>query len=389
MLVGAGDRPDLFSDAICKSVAEEVHPGQAGYLDGEDRNLYMMSNRIISFGEVMLRLKSPGYERLLQSPLLEATFGGGEANVAVSLAQLGLDSAFVTVLPSNSIGEACIGFLRSKGVDTSMILRRGTRMGLYFIEAGADQRPSKVIYDRAHSAIVETSTDALDWNRLLEGAAWLHVSGITPALSANTAEMALAAMETAKKKGLTVSCDYNYRKSLWKYGKKATEIMPDLVRWADVGIANEEDCQLALGIDVEAPGGAHGLENGLKDPTKYKLLCEKVLAAFPNLKVQAITLRESFSADHNGWSACLHNRKEFLVSKHYDVSDIVDRVGTGDAFAAGLIYGLHGEMSDCDALEFAVAASCLKHSIPGDMNYCSVDEVKQLLDGGGSGRIQR
>ncbi len=348
-----------------------------------------MSNRIVSFGEIMLRLKSPGYERLLQSPVLEATFGGGEANVAVSLAHFGVDSAFVTVLPANAIGDACIAFLRGQGVDTKWIVRSGMRMGLYFLEAGANQRPSKVIYDRAHSALVEASPDAFDWDKLLEGAAWLHITGITPALSASTAGLALAAMQAAKRNGLTVSCDYNYRKNLWKYGKKAYEIMPDLVRCADIGIANEEDCQLALGIEVEASGSGRSIESGQIDTARYEKLCEKVLSTFPNLKYQAITLRQSFSADHNGWSACLHNRQGFLVSRSFDVTDIVDRVGTGDAFAAGLIYGLHAGMADGDALEFATAASCLKHSIPGDMNHCTLDEVKQLVAGGGSGRIQR
>jgi 2-dehydro-3-deoxygluconokinase len=348
-----------------------------------------MSNRILTFGEVMLRLKSPGYERLLQSPVLEASFGGGEANVAVSLAQFGLEAAYVTVLPANSIGEACIAFLRGKGVDTGLIQRGGTRMGLYYLEAGADQRPSKVLYDRAHSAIVDSSPDIFDWEHILEGAVWLHTTGIAPALSSNIARAVREAMQTARNKGLTVSCDYNYRKNLWKYGKDAPEVMREIVGLADVGIANEEDCQLALGIKVDEGQLGHGPGAGPVNTKKYELLCEKVLEAFPNLKYQAITLRESFSADHNGWSACLHNRTEFLVSTHYDVTDIVDRVGAGDAFAAGLIYGMRNQMSDCDALEFAAAASCLKHSIPGDMNFCTVDEVRQLMSGGGTGRIQR
>jgi 2-dehydro-3-deoxygluconokinase len=348
-----------------------------------------MSNRVVLFGEIMLRLKSPGFERLLQSPLLEATFGGGEANVAVSLAQFGLDVAYVTVVPANSIGEACIGFLKGKGVDTAGIQRGGERMGLYYLEAGADQRPSKVIFDRFHSSVAEATPQSFDWNRLLEGANWLHVTGIAPAVSANMATAALDAMRTARQKGMTVSCDYNYRKKLWRYGKSAPEVMPELVRLADVGIANEEDCQLALGIDVTAPERKSDAGSGRIDTGKYELLCAKVLAAFPNLKYQAITLRESVSADHNGWSACLHNRSAFMLSKHYEVTDIVDRVGAGDAFAAGLIYGLLSKMSDAEALEFAAAASCLKHSIPGDMNLSTVEEVKQLVAGGGSGRIQR
>ncbi len=346
-----------------------------------------MKGRVVTFGEVMLRLKSPGYERLLQSPILEATFGGGEANVAVSLAQFGMESSFITVLPANPLGDACISFLKGKGVDTSLILRTGARMGVYYLEAGANQRPSKVIYDRAHSSIMESSPEAFDWQRCFEGAAWFHITGITPALSAGTAGIALRAMQAARAAGVTVSCDFNYRKNLWKYGRKAPEVMPDLVRLADIGLANEEDCQLALGITPDGDGD-HALGGSL-DRDRYRRLCEKVLEAFPNLKYQAITLRESQTADCNGWSACLHNRQEFLVGTRFEVMDIVDRVGTGDAFAAGLIYGLYSGMDDCEALEFATAASCLKHSIPGDMNFCSVGEVKQLVAGGSSGRIQR
>jgi 2-dehydro-3-deoxygluconokinase len=348
-----------------------------------------MTGRIVTFGEVMLRLKSPGSERLLQSPTLEATFGGGEANVAVSLAQFGLNVAYVTALPNNPIGEACLAFLRGKGVDTSLIARCGERMGIYYFEAGANQRPSKVIYDRAHSAIMEAQLSTFDWDRLLDGADWFHVTGITPALSASAAEITLEAVKIAKKKGLTVSCDYNYRKNLWKFGRNAPEVMTEIVRYTDVGIANEEDCQRALGITVEAQSWEQAVEVGQIDTGKYRELCEKVLAAFPNLKYQAITLRESYSADRNGWSACLHNRQDFYVSTHYDVTDIVDRVGTGDAFAAGMIYGLISGMQDEKILEYATAASCLKHSIPGDMNFCSVDEVRQLIAGSGSGRIQR
>jgi 2-dehydro-3-deoxygluconokinase len=348
-----------------------------------------MVKRVVTFGEIMLRLKSPGFERLLQSPVLEASFGGGEANVAVSLAQFGLPVSHVTALPSNTIGDACLSFLRGKGVDTCRVQRGSGRMGLYYLEAGANQRPSKVIYDRAHSAIVESSPDSFNWKELLEDAGWLHVTGIAPALGANMAQTVLQAMIAAKEAGITVSIDYNYRKNLWKYGKSAPEVMPELVSHADIGIANEEDCQLALGIDVESEGSDHDAGDGKLDAARYKRLCEKVLSAFPNLKYQAITLRESISADHNGWSACLHNRQEFLLGTHYDVTDIVDRVGAGDAFAAGLIYGLVCAMPDREALEFATAASCLKHSIPGDMNFCTVEEVRQLTAGGGSGRIQR
>ncbi|MCX6033804.1 MAG: sugar kinase [Chloroflexi bacterium] len=348
-----------------------------------------MINRIITFGEVMLRLKSPGFERLLQSPILEATFGGGEANVAVSLAQFGRQVAFISALPVNPIADACLTLLRGKGVDVNDILRQGERMGTYYYEAGANQRPSYVVYDRKHSSIMDASPDAYDWTRLLEGARWFHITGITPALSANVAQVALQAVETAHRRGLTVSCDYNYRKNLWKYGKSASEVMCELVQYVDIGIANEEDCQYALGITLESGRWETELEAGQLNLERYRELCERVLESFPNLKIQAITLRSSHSADHNGWAACLHNRKDFIVSKRYDVTDIVDRVGTGDSFAAGLIYALSEGMPDIDALEFATAASCLKHSIPGDMNFCTVEEVKALVEGAVSGRIRR
>lgn len=348
-----------------------------------------MTDQIVTFGEVMLRLKAPGFERLLQSPNLEATFGGGEANVAVSLAQFGLEVTYVTALPRNPISEACVAFLKGKGVDTSHIVQAGERMGIYYLEAGANQKPSRVVYDRVHSAIMDVSPSDFDWEKILDGATWFHITGITPALSTSVAEISRTAMMTAQKKGITVSCDFNYRKNLWKYGQSAPEVMTDLVRYADVGIANEEDCQRALGITVESGDWEDDIESGRIDTEKYRLLCEKVLSAFPNLKYQAITLRESYNADRNGWAACLHNGKEFFVSTHYEVTDIVDRMGTGDAFAAGLIYGLTSGMADPEALEYAVAASCLKHSIPGDMNFCSVEEVKVLMAGNGSGRIQR
>jgi len=348
-----------------------------------------MSGRVIAFGEVMLRLKSPGFERLLQSPVLEATFGGGEANVAMSLASFGLDVAYVTVLPQNAIADACIAYLRSRGVDTSLIVRGGERMGIYFLESGAAQRPSQVLYDRAHSAIASAGPQSLDWERIFDGASWFHVTGITPAISQNAADLSLKAVQVAKAKGLTVSCDYNYRKNLWKYGQAAPQVMAELVQYVDVGIANEEDCQRALGISVEAGDWQRKVEAGQLDPDQYRALCEKVLGTFPNLKVQAITLRESISADHNGWSACLYNGREFFLSTRYDIADVVDRVGSGDAFAAGLIYGLVTGADDETALNFAVAASCLKHSIPGDANRVSVGEVERLMAGEASGRVQR
>jgi 2-dehydro-3-deoxygluconokinase len=262
-------------------------------------------------------------------------------------------------------------------------------MGTYYYEAGANQRPSRVVYDRNHSSLMEAPPEAYDWSRLFEEAGWLHITGITPALSANAALVAMQAVESAHKKGLTVSCDYNYRKNLWKYGKPASEVMRELVEHVDVGIANEEDCQHALGITLEGKRWDQELEAGQLDPERYRELCERVLDSFPNLNVQAITLRTSHSADHNGWQACLHNRKEFLLSRHYEVTDIVDRVGTGDAFAAGLIHGLSEGWPHAEALEFATAASCLKHSISGDMNFSSIEEVKALAAGAVSGRILR
>ncbi len=350
-----------------------------------------MSNRkhIVTFGEVMLRLKAPGHERLLQSPHFEATFGGGEANVAVSLAQFGQEVMYITALPYNPVSEVCLAYFKGKGVDTSRVVRTGERIGLYYYEAGANHKPSRVIYDRSHSAITDILPHAFDWRTILEGAAWFHITGITPALSATLAEISLQAMKTALDLGIKVSLDYNYRKNLWKYGKSAPEIMTSLVKYTDVGIANEEDCQHALGIDVEANGWAQEIAHGQIDINKYEKLCEQVMLSYPNLLYQAITLRTSYSADRNGWAACLHNGKEFLLSKQYEISDVVDRVGTGDAFAAGLIYGLNNGMADQDALEFAVAASCLKHSIPGDINLSTVDEVHQLIADGGSGRIIR
>lgn len=342
--------------------------------------------RVVTFGEIMLRLKAPDHERLLQSPRFEATFGGGESNVAQSLAHFGLDVSFVTALPDNPIGDACLAELRKSGVDTRFVVRTGTRLGIYFLEAGANQRPSVVVYDRAGSAVAEASPAIYDWERILAGADWFHVTGITPAVSEAAATAALQAVQTAKRLGVTVSCDYNYRKKLWKWGRSAPEVMGELVRFVDVGIANEEDCQKSLGIQA---GADVDVEQGRLDPNRYRKLCEKVLERFPGLQKQAITLRESHSADHNDWSGVLHTREEFLVSRKYEIRDIVDRVGGGDAFAAGLIFGLLTYRDDRQALEFAVAASCLKHSIPGDVNRVKVAEVEALMKGSGSGRVQR
>lgn len=348
-----------------------------------------MSKRIVTLGEIMLRLKSPGFERLFQSPTLEATFGGGEANVAASLAGFGLEATFVTALPQNPIGEAAIRYLRSLGVDTSFITRQGERMGIYFLEAGANQRPSIVIYDRANSAISRAKLEGFNWEAIFDRAGWFHITGITPALSESAAALSLAAVKKAKAAGVTVSCDYNYRKKLWKYGKTAPEVMRALVKYVDVGIANEEDCQQSLGVSVDAREWEQAIHSGELDLGRYQALAKNMFSAFPNLKYQAITLRESFSASQNGWSACLYNGEDFFVSQRYEISSIVDRVGGGDSFAAGLIFAMQAEMPDADALEFAVAASCLKHSILGDINLSTVAEVKRLAGGDASGRVQR
>jgi len=344
--------------------------------------------RVITLGEVMLRLKSPQAERLFQSPLLEATFGGGEANVAVSLALFGLEAAFVTVLPGNAVGDAAIAELRRHGVDTSRIVRSGKRLGIYFLEAGTNQRPSVVIYDRDNSGMAQAGPATFDWESVFEGAAWFHISGITPALSQSTADLSLQAVREAKARGITVSCDYNYRGKLWNYGKKAPDVMRELVRHVDVGIANEEDCQLSLGITAGNDPGEQQLTRRELNVARYEQLCRDVFAAFPNLKYQAITLRESHSASDNRICAVIYDSKTLYQTKQYDVR-IVDRVGAGDSFASGLIYGLITGLNAADAAEFGVAASALKHTIPGDMNHATLSEVEELVNGNHSGKIQR
>ncbi len=340
--------------------------------------------KYITFGEIMLRLKPPQFERFFQSPLLEATFGGGEANVAVGLARFGLETAYVSVIPDNPIGDACIKELKKQGIDTSLIVQKGERLGIYFLEAGANQRPSVVVYDRSHSAIAEAGVGDIDWDRIFQNARWFHISGITPAISSSAADLSLESVKKAKEKNVTVSCDLNFRKNLWKYGKSASEIMGEIIKYVDIAIGNEEDCQKSLGIKFDID-----VESGKLPAEQYKKMTSKVLSIYPNTKKIAITLRESYSADHNGWSAVLDNGKDFFVSKKYEIRDIVDRVGGGDAFAAGLIYGLNHLSSDQEALEFAVASSCLKHSIPGDLPLLTVGEVNKLVSGSSSGRVQR
>jgi 2-dehydro-3-deoxygluconokinase len=344
-----------------------------------------MSKPVVTFGEIMLRLSPPGFERFLQSPQFVATFGGGEANVAVTVAQFGYPAAYVTFLPPNNpIADAVVSQLRSFGVDTSKIVRAKGRMPVYYVENGANQRPSKVVYDREYSSIALAKPGDIDWGPVFRDAGWFHITGITPAISATAADLALESVAKAQAAGLTVSCDLNYRKNLWKWGKPAAEVMQQLVKHVDIAIANEEDCQMALGVESDVD-----VHSGKLDRGAYRGLAEKVLKQFPQFKSIAITLRESHSASHNGWSACFHDGKEFRLSRHYEITHIVDRVGGGDSFAGGLIYGLLTLPGPQEALEFAVAASCLKHSIPGDFNRFTVDEVNALIKGGGSGRVQR
>ncbi|MHA1680978.1 MAG: PfkB family carbohydrate kinase [Promethearchaeota archaeon] len=344
------------------------------------------SNTVVTLGEIMVRLKAPGHERLFQTPFLEATFGGGEANVAISLANFGLSARFVTALPKNSIGDAVVRFLRSMNVDTSCIARQGKRVGTYYLETGSGPRPSTVIYDRAHSSISEAKPEHFNWDAVFKNAGWFHITGITPAISETGAALSLAAIKAAKDRGLTVSCDLNYRKKLWKFGKAAPDIMKQLMPFIDVVIANEEDIQHSLGMSIQQQiGGVH------LSKEKYEVLAKRVLDEYTNVKIVAITLRESFSADHNDWSAmCLSgDGKEPLFSKIYSLRKIVDRVGGGDSFAGGFIYGLQSHKELQDTLEFAVAASALKHTIRGDCNRVSVQEVEKLAGGDASGRVQR
>ena len=341
-------------------------------------------SKFLTVGELMLRLKSPGRERLMQSPSLEATFGGGEANVAVSLANFGLDSEFLSVIPSNAVGDAAIGELRRFNVGTDKIIRNEGRMGIYYLEAGANQRPSKVIYDRAYSAISLFKPEGYDWDSIYDNVTWLHISGITPAISEETKDASIMAVKEAKKRGVTVSIDLNYRKNLWKYGVEAKDVMCVMTEYADIIIANEEDCQKSLGLECKS-----NVEGGKLDNEDYRNLSNTLLEKYPNVKKVAITLRESKSADINFWAAALNNGTDFIVSRKYEMYDIVDRVGGGDSFAGGLIYGLNVLGDDKQALEFAVAASCLKHSIDGDFNRVTVDEVLKLAKGDGSGRVQR
>ncbi len=344
-----------------------------------------MRRTIVTFGEIMLRLKAPGRERLLQSPLLEASFGGGEANVAVSLARLGMRSVYVAALPDDAIGRAAVGALRAQGVDTSRVIARPGRTGLYFLEVGADQRPSSVLYDREGSTAAAMKVGDFDWPAILGGADWFHVTGITPALSRSAAEATAEAVEAARAAGVRVSIDLNHRSKLWRWGVAAPEVMRPLAARANVLVGNEEDLQLALGVAAEGVDP----QAGKVDVDAYRRLAERALAELPGVEVLAVTLRASRSADRNAWSAVLLGRSGFRRSRTYELEDIVDRVGSGDAFAAGLVFGLLELGDEGRALEFAVAASALKHAIPGDFNLVDRAEVERLVAGDSSGRVRR
>jgi 2-dehydro-3-deoxygluconokinase len=345
-----------------------------------------MAKKVVTFGEIMMRLSPPGFLRFRQARSFAVIYGGGEANVAVSLANYGVPVDYVTRLPDNDLGDACVNYLRQFGVGVDKIVRGGDRLGIYFLEIGAVQRGSKVIYDRANSAISTVERGMIDWRRVFEGADWFHWTGITPAISKGTADVCLEAVEVAKEMGLTVSCDLNYRKKLWKWGKKPGEVMPELVQHCDVAIGNEEDADKVFGI--RAPEA--DVVAGKVEADKYRHVCEELAARFPNLKTIAITLRGSISASHNTWSGVLWDGGKFYVGPKYEITHIVDRVGGGDSFMGGLIYGLRSFGEDRQsALDFAVSASCLKHSVFGDFNLVSVAEVQKLAGGDVSGRVSR
>jgi len=345
-----------------------------------------MKKKVVTFGEIMLRLATPGYLRFSQSTELSATFGGGEANVAVSLANYGIPVDFVTRLPKNDIGRACMMDLRKHGVGTGNIVWGGERLGIYFLETGAVSRGSKVVYDRAHSAVSEIEPGMIDWDAVFEGATWFHWTGITPAISQNAADVCLEAIKKANELGVTVSCDLNYRKNLWKYGKTAGEVMPELVAGTDIILGNEEDAEKVLGIKPEGVDVTGGHVEG----AAYESVSRQIMERFPRCKKVITTLRGSVNANHNTWSGVLWDGKKLYEAPTYQITHIVDRVGGGDSFMGGLIYGLLTyEGDDQKALNFAVAASCLKHTIYGDFNQVTVDEVEKLMGGDASGRVAR
>lgn len=345
-----------------------------------------MNNKVVTFGEIMLRLSTPGYERFVQSTQFDINYGGGEANVAVSLANYGIPVDFVSRLPKNDIGQACAMSLRKFGVGIENLVWGGERLGIYFLETGAVARASKVIYDRAYSSIATIQPGMINWDKVFEGVTWFHWTGITPAIAEGTAKVCLEAIKAANVRGITVSTDLNFRKNLWKYGKKASEVMPELVEGCDVILGNEEDAEMVFGIK---PQGVD-VTKGHVDAAAYQSVCEQLMHRFPRAKKVIVTLRGSVNANHNTWSGVLWDGKQLFKAPDYDITHIVDRVGGGDSFMGGLIYGLLTYTGDDQkALNFAVAASCLKHTIPGDFNLVTVDEVEKLMGGDASGRVSR
>jgi len=346
----------------------------------------MDKKKVITFGEIMMRLSPPGFLRFGQARSFDVIYGGGEANVAVSLANFGVPVDYVTRLPNSDLGEACIQFLRQYGVGVEKIVHGGDRIGVYFLEMGAEQRGSKVIYDRAGSAIAMVEGGMIDWKRVFADADWFHWTGITPAISGGAADVCLEAVKIAKEMGLTVSCDLNYRAKLWKWGKQPGEVMSELVGYSDVAIGNEEDADKVFGIKALEVD----VTKGKVEAEKYRSVCEELARRFPKLKTIAITLRGSISASHNTWSGTLWDQGTLYTGPTFDISHIVDRVGAGDAFVGGLIYGIRAyEGNPQEALNFAIAASCLKHSILGDFNMVTTAEVQKIMAGDTSGRVSR
>lgn len=346
----------------------------------------MKASKVVTFGEVMLRLSTPNFQRFSQASQFDITYGGGEANVAVSLANYGLDAVFVTRLPENDIGKSCLMHLRKFGVNTSQIIHGGERLGIYFLETGAVSRGSKVVYDRAHSAIATIEKGMIDWDKVFQDVEWFHWTGITPAVSQGAADVCLEAIKAANQKGITVSTDLNYRKNLWKYGKQPSDIMPEMVAGCDIILGNEEDAEKVFGIKPEGVD----VTKGKVEAAAYESVCQQLMQRFPKAKKVIITLRGSISASHNTWSGVLWNGSKLFQAPEYNITHIVDRVGGGDSFMGGLIYGLlNYKEDDQKALNFAVAASCLKHTIQGDFNLVSVAEVEKLMGGDASGRVSR
>lgn len=343
--------------------------------------------KVVTFGEIMVRLGAPGYLKLIQANQFDVSYAGAEANVAVSLANYGIDTDYITCLPDNPIAERCIMDLRGHKVGVNHIQRTGKRMGILYLETGSNARPSKVYYDREDSSIATVAPGSIDWKEILKDATWFHWTGITPALSTNAAAECLKAIKTANELGVTVSCDINYRGNLWKYGKTAAEVMPEMVAGSDIILGNEEDCEKVFGIkpkDFDA-----SKTNGNVDQSSFMSVCQQMMERFPRCKKIVVTLRGAINANHNTWGGVLYNGNELMESRRYDITDIVDRVGGGDSFMGGLIFGLLHYKDDLKALEFATAASCLKHTLKGDYNWVTVGEVESLMGGDASGRVKR